>query len=314
MLEYSVISGDNMSSKDILNFLIKEGYAEVSIETMIEVAFSIYKSNRKNYNSYDFIPQNLIKLYYSRDNNHSDFSNIISTFKKKYIEQESKLEGVHTLEEINGLGLVYDYIRSDNWQSCANIYIIMVINLYLFSLTPYPEAGGKIRNADCFLKDSSIDTCPYNQIDKEIANLYFAFDNLLKEGQNLSLNTTESNEDNLIEYINKCLKLKCKLIQIHPFPDGNGRTMRALVNLLFKVAGLPPIYVKLSERKKYLEAMDKAIAENNYSYINKFYYYKICDSILELDVNKRINRGIKTKIRKRDTSLQNEKKGISETE
>lgn len=300
MLEYSSKSGDNMSSKDILKFLIEEGYDELSVETMIQVAFSMYKSNRKNYNSYDFIPQNLIKLYYSKDNNHSDFSNIISTFKKKYIEQESKLEGVHTIEEIDGLGIVYDYIRSDDWQKCANIYIIMIINLYLFSLTPYPEAGGKIRNADCFLTDSNINTYPYNQIDKEIANLYLTFDSLLKEGQNLALNKSESNEDNLIEYINKCLKLKCKLIEIHPFPDGNGRTMRALVNLLFKVAGLPPIYVKLSERKKYLEAMNKAIAENNYQYINKFYYYKICDSILELDVKKRIQKGIKTKIKRKE--------------
>lgn len=48
-------------------------------------------------------------------------------------------------------------------------------------------------------------------------------------------------EDKMIEYINECLKLKCHLIQIHPFQDGNGRTMRALVNMLFKVAGIPPV-------------------------------------------------------------------------
>lgn len=302
MLEYSPISGDIMSSKDILNFLIKEGHNELSIETMIEVAFSIYKANKNNYNSYDFIPQNLIKLYYSRDNNHSDFTNIISTFKKRYIEQESKLEGVHTIEEINGLGLVYDYIRSDDWQNCANIYIILLINLKLFSLTPYPEAGGKIRNANCFIKKSNVSTCPYHEIDKQIAGLYSTFDNLLKTGINLSNNHSIDNEDQIIEYINQCLALKCRLIQIHPFSDGNGRTMRAMVNLLFKVAGLPPIYVKLSERKKYLEAMNKAIVNNDYSTINKFYYYKICDSILELDVNQRIRKSKKVKILKKDTN------------
>ena len=61
---------------------------------------------------------------------------------------------------------MYDYIRSDEWKKCANIYIIYLINLRLFSQTPYPEAGGKIRNSDCYLRDSSINTCPYNQIDK----------------------------------------------------------------------------------------------------------------------------------------------------
>lgn len=289
-----------MSSKDILNLLIAEGHEEIDIETMIQVAFSIYKSKKNNYNSYDFIPQNLIKLYYSRDNNHSDFKDIMANFKKKYIEQESKLEGVHTPEEIDGLGVVYDYIRSDEWQKCANIYIIMIINSKLFSLTPCPEAGGQIRNADCFLTNSDINTCPYPQISQEIAKLYCLFQTLLKEGTEISLNNTIDNEDKIIEYINECLKLKCQLIKIHPFPEGNGRTMRALVNLLFKVAGLPPVYVRLSERKKYLEAMHKAMAENDYSAINKFYYYKICDSILELDVNQRIRKGLKRKIRKKE--------------
>ena len=289
-----------MSSKDLVNLLYDEGYTELDIETMIQIAFSIYKEKIKKHNSYDYIPQNLIKLYYSSDNNHSDFSNIMSKFKKKYIEQESKLEGVHTIEEIDGLCVVYDYIRSDDWKKCANIYIIMLINLKLFSLTPYPEAGGKTRNTNCFLNGTKVETCPYNEIDVEIAKLYFVFDNLLRKGIELSGNTTTDNEDKLIEYINECLKLKCKLIQIHPFPEGNGRTTRALVNLLFKVAGLPPIYVKLSERKKYLEAMNKAVVEKDYSYINKFYYYKICDSILELDVNQRIKKDLKTKVRKKE--------------
>ena len=33
------------------------------------------------------------------------------------------------------------------------------------------------------------------------------------------------------------------------------------IDLLFKIAGLPPVYVKRVERKKYIEAMDKAISE-----------------------------------------------------
>ena len=66
--------------------------------------------------------------------------------------------------------------------------------------------------------------------------------------------------------------------------------MRALTNLLFKLANIPPIYVKLSERDNYLKAMASALEEKNYSKIREFYYYKICDSILELDVNDKINK------------------------
>lgn len=293
-----------MSSKEILQMFWEFGEEELTIEDIINITFTKYKEKKKNasfYNSDDFIPQNLIKLYFSKDANHSDFKDIVSNFKKRYLEQESKLEGVHSIEEIEGLGLVYDYIRSDEWKKCANIYIIYLINLRLFSQTPYPEAGGKIRNSDCYLRDSSINTCPYNQIDKEIAKLYFEFQELIKRGCMLGeiyatdSKNKENNEDNLIDYINDCLKIKCKLIQIHPFSDGNGRTMRAMVNLLFKLAGIPPIYVKHVERSKYLEAMGKAIEEGNFDYINKFYYYKICDSILTLDVNKRIRNDVKLK-------------------
>ena len=287
-----------MSSKEILQMVLTNTDSELSIEDIINIAFEQYKNRKKStsmYNLDDFIPQNLIKLYFSTDSNHSDFKDIVANFKTRYLQQESKLENVHSPEEIAGLGVVYDYIRSDEWQKCKNIYIIYLINLKLFSLTPYPEAGGKIRNSDCYLQDSGINTCPYNQIDKEIAALYPKFDALLKRGLELGLNNNFDNEDRLIEYINDCLKLKCKLIEIHPFYDGNGRTMRAMVNLLFKLAGLPPIYVKYAERNKYLIGMNKAIVDGNYDYINKFYYYKICDSILTLDVNKRIRKDVKLK-------------------
>ena len=77
----------------------------------------------------------------------------------------------------------------------------MLINLKLFSLTPYPEAGGKVRNADCYLQNSNISTCPYQIIDKEISKLYFEFDQLKTRGIELGDNNTFDNEDKLIEYI-----------------------------------------------------------------------------------------------------------------
>jgi Fic family protein len=54
-----------------------------------------------------------------------------------------------------------------------------------------------------------------------------------------------------------------KLVWIHPFFDGNGRTVRLVMNLLLMRCGFPPAIILKNDRKKYYEALNQA---NNGNY------------------------------------------------
>ncbi|MCQ2740206.1 MAG: Fic family protein [bacterium] len=59
-----------------------------------------------------------------------------------------------------------------------------------------------------------------------------------------------------------------KFVSIHPFVDGNGRCARLLMNLLLLKAGYAPIIIRKTDRKRYLDVIEKAqMTEDTSAYI-----------------------------------------------
>jgi Fic family protein len=51
-----------------------------------------------------------------------------------------------------------------------------------------------------------------------------------------------------------------RLVNIHPFNDGNGRTARLVMNLILIRGGYPPVAVRPEDRAVYIESLQKAQA------------------------------------------------------
>jgi len=262
-----------LESRDLNPELVKE---------TICLMFDGYKKRKRVgtlYSGLKDLPKSLIEVYWALAEK-QDLSEIYNKFKRKYIINENDLEDVHNKKERLGLGEVYDFINEFDENHWINLYIILKIHALLYSKVDYPEFGGNFRQENCFISSSDVSTTPYDMITTEISALYQEFEDLLKWAK--SINEYHKTEE-LIDYINVVIKLKCKLIKIHPFKDGNGRTFRALVNLMFKQVELPPIYIQKKEKEEYIKAMDSAIRLGNYESIQGFYYYKLCDSIVDLN-------------------------------
>lgn len=280
-----------MNSVEDLKYL-NEFEAKEYIKLLFD-GYILRKKEKRLFEESTVIPELIITTYYACAKN-IQFYNIYEQFKNKYIQDETemknfkerylynenKLEDVHTKEERKGLRLVYDFIQQTQDLNGINMYTISDIHRILYSVTPYPEFGGAYRKDLRFLPNSGIDlTSPWDIV-REMNGLRNEIDILVDKGRELRENI---NPNEIINYVDKCIELKCKLIKIHPFGDGNGRTSRAFTNLLFRLANLPPVYVENKERDKYGEAMQCALGDNNLSKIKGFYYYKICDSIISLD-------------------------------
>ncbi len=249
---------------------------------IIKVLFADYieeKRTRQLYKHVPTVPRRLLIFYYQLKPEKRHLDQCAKEFIKHYAACESILENAHMDFEKQGLQEMYEYLFSDEINYRFDIYTLLDLHRKLFSKAPYPDFGDVIRNGDAHLDGVPVDLTPAPYIRYELKMLDYDLKEILDMQE-----TVKDNPSFLFSYIEKCIILKCHLIKVHPFPDGNGRSIRAFTNKLFMDVGLPPIYISSNENRAYKKAMQKAIGEeNDFSSIINFYYCKICDSIIELE-------------------------------
>lgn len=254
---------------------------EKQTKEYIKKIFEGYKA-RKNRNELykidDDVPKIIITSYLSLVDKPT-FKHLITKYKKNYIFCESRVEQNITKEEQQGLSDVYDYIQNFDFnRDNFNVFVTsLMIHNKLYRYCGDGTFGGKLRESTAILNDLNIEVEPPEDA-KRIFNSYIAKGDYISE---------KYNNGDIFGYISDCVKLNVELIKLQPFADGNKRTFRSLLNLLFKRINIPPVYIEINERDEYKRALIqamKATKEEDYNDIIQFYYYKICDSIINLDI------------------------------
>ena len=252
---------------------------DIEVRDYINLLFEGYKLRKKEdrlYASDDEITKIIIKNYLELIEKPS-FTDLISDYKSRYIFCESRVEPNLSKEEQMGLGDVYDYIQDFNFDKDKfNVFVTtLIMHNKLYKHCGDGNFGGKIRESTAILKDLNVEISSPEEA-KRIFNSYIPKNDYIFE---------KYNKGDLFGYIEDCIKLNVELIKLQPFADGNKRVFRAMLNLLLKKLNIPPIYIEIEERLEYKNALIKAITDENYDDLIQFYYYKICDSIITLDIN-----------------------------
>lgn len=112
----------------------------------------------------------------------------------------------------------------------------------------------------------------------------------------------QTNTDNPIQVASDA---HFKLVTIHPFVDGNGRTARLLMNFILIQAGFPPAIIKKEERNRYLTSLEMGQTKGQLD----SYYELINDSI-----NRSLDIYLETVIPQEEPSQTKQKQAFYTTE
>lgn len=150
---------------------------------------------------------------------------------------------------VAGHALMYDYLFSIPEDKGIDIFSGLVsLHRQLFSCAPSPEFGGTFRKSNPLVVGAKFETIDSSKVIPALLELSPDVQKLLEHSDEISLS----------QYVKEVAVVHHKLTVIHPFGDGNGRTLRAFMNLLLIRRRLPPIYFKVEEKKVYLEALAQA--------------------------------------------------------
>lgn len=154
-----------------------------------------------------------------------------------------------------------------------DIFNTIALHEKLYKYAPFGgEYGGKFRNSDAIIRLGTIQPIQHLSINFEMNKLNVELKKLI-DSKDLY---TVSN------YVKQSIKIMYQFIVIHPFQDGNGRVSRGLLNWMFKLRGIPPIYFDDTSKDEYYLALKEIDLNKNYIAMNILVFKRILKTMISL--------------------------------
>lgn len=191
------------------------------------------------------------------------------------------------IEAINHAKAI-DFIKNLSNQKKGHIQITEdeINNIHKIILTGIiDEWAGKYRETEVFIKGSNV------ELPQPIKVPY-----LMNEFIHWLSTQDDSNP------IQVAAEAHFKLVSIHPYIDGNGRTARLLMNLILQINGYPMVIIRNEERIQYLDSLEEAQLKGN---LDPYYNFikKSADRSLEAYLNASSNKPILPAFNKNSISV-----------
>lgn len=122
---------------------------------------------------------------------------------------------------VAGHYLMYKDIFALPVKKSLNVYDSFKLNKDLFAYYPHPEFGGNPRRNNVVISGAKFELVDYNDIFSELAKVDTEIRLFFEDKDNMKISN----------YIKHVIRIHHRITVIHPFPEGNGRTARAFMNV-----------------------------------------------------------------------------------
>ena len=168
---------------------------------------------------------------------------------------------------------MYQDIFSLPVKDTLSVFDSFKLNKDLFAYYPNPDFGGSSRQNNVLVQGAKFETVDFHDIFTELTKVDSEVRAYFENRNNISVS----------EYIKHVVRTHHQITVIHPFPEGNGRSSRAFMNVQLIRAGLTPIYIKVEEKQAYIKALEKADTTQNYDDLFVIIFRVLLRSHVELN-------------------------------